>query len=407
MVKRVRLGPTARALISLYIPTIVVSLGSGMVLPVTPAVAAEFDVSLGMAAQLVSAHALAGLAFLIPAGMLADRLGRRFAMVSGSLLMAGAALATALTPTFLLILPAQLVAGAGSQLWQIGRELAAMDVVRAEQRGRVLSAFYGLGSVGMVVGPVIGGVIADHSSYRGVFLISALLAVAILPVALTVANGVSRPPPSVRSFDIGLGRLREIDPLFRVTFGVLFIATFAAFLRGSVFNSIFPLYVGGFLGHSSTEVGFLFSIVGFVTLATLGPAGFISDKLGRKVASGSAAGFGAVAFLLYPLATSIEVLAAICVLNGVAGAFGQGSMTTYSYDIVPADARGQMQGLRRTFGQVGMLLGPMGGGALADRFNPGLVFWFALPIQVLSTLLLVFVARESLPSKRRTSAAQS
>ena len=400
MLKRPSLGPTARSLLSLYIPTIIVSLGSGMVVPVTPAVAAEFDVSLGMAAQLVTAQALAGLAFLIPAGMMADRLGRRFAMVSGPLLMAAGALVTALTPSFFWILPAQLVGGAGSQLWQIGRELAAMDVVRAEQRGRVLSAFYGLGSVGLVVGPVIGGLVADHFSYRGVFLINALLAMAILPVALTVKGGVSRPPASLRKFDIGLGRLREIDPLFRVTFAILFVATFAAFLRGSVFNSIFPLYVGGFLGRSSTEVGFLFSIVGLVTLVMLGPAGLVSDKLGRKVASGAAAAIGSVAFLIYPLATSMEALAAICVLNGVAGAFGQGSMTTYSYDIVPADARGQMQGLRRTFGQTGMLLGPMAGGALADRFNPGFVFWFALPVQVLSTLLLVFVARESLPSKR-------
>lgn len=83
-------------------------------------------------------------------------------------------------------------------------------------------------------------------------------------------------------------------------------------------------------------------------------------------------------------------------------------MTTYAYDIVPGSARGQMQALRRTFGQVGMLLGPgpMAGGALADRLNPGLVFWFALSVQLLSTLLLVFVARESLPSKAPAGAAQ-
>jgi MFS family permease len=398
------LGDTARSLVSLYVPTIVVSVGLGMVVPVTPLVAAEFGVSLGTAAQMVTAQALAGLVFLIPAGILADRMGRRFALVVGPLLMATAALATAVTPSFWLILPAQLLGGAGSQLWQIGRELAAMDVVRAEQRGRVLSGFFGLNSVGMVLGPVVGGVVADHFGYRGVFGLYGVLALAILPVALMVGNGPSRPPASVRGLDIGWGRIAEIAPEFRVTFGVLFIATFAAFLRGAVFNSIFPLYVGGALGRSSTEVGFLFSVVGVVTLLMLAPAGLVSDKLGRKVASGSAAALATVAFMLYPLATSMEALVAVSLINGVASAFGQGSMTTYSYDIVPVAARGQMQALRRTFGQIGMLLGPGAGGALADRVGPGPVFWYAAPIQLAATLLLVFVARESLPRKRAEAA---
>ncbi|MSQ24504.1 MAG: MFS transporter [Chloroflexi bacterium] len=72
----------------------------------------------------------------------------------------------------------------------------------------------------------------------------------------------------------------------------------------------------------------------------------------------------------------MPALIAVSALAGLGTGFALGSMSTYSYDIIPEHARGQLQSLRRTFGQLGQLTGPLAGGALADRFNPGMVFLF-------------------------------
>ena len=92
-----------------------------------------------------------------------------------------------------------------------------------------------------------------------------------------------------RSPILHFGRLRDLAPPFRLTYLVLIYATFAAGLRNSVVSAILPLHAGVAFGYSTTEVGALFAVMGAVTLAVMGPAGWISDKIGRKAATVPAA----------------------------------------------------------------------------------------------------------------------
>ena len=403
----IRLGPTGRALFSLYLPSLAVSFGQGMVIPAIPLLATTFEVSVGVAAQVVTAHMLGRTFSLIPAGMVVDRMGRRPAMVMGPLLIATGALVTAFAPQFSLLLVAQFVAGAGNSLWMLGREVAAVDLVRADQRGRMMSGFFGISSVGMTLGPAIGGLITDWLGLRAIFLVYTVLALLVLPVALTVRESRGqRPGRRAPLFDFGLGRIREIAPGYRATFVILLMATFAAMLRTSALNSMLPLYVGTHLDFSTAQVGTLFGIVGFVNMAMIAPAGFVSDKLGRKVATVPAAALTAIAFAAYPLATTMLSLSIVSGITGLAGGFALGSMTTSTYDIVPESGRAQLQALRRTVGELGALGGPLAGGVIANVYNPGVSFLFFAPLHLLTALLLVLVAKETLITRQRTPAAE-
>ena len=64
-------------------------------------------------------------------------------------------------------------------------------------------------------------------------------------------------------------------------------------LMGFGLGMLLPVYVVSDLGYSASEVGYLFGVVGFVQLLMIVPAGFISDKIGRKAAVVPAALFGA------------------------------------------------------------------------------------------------------------------
>ena len=403
---RIRLGPTGRALLSLYLPSLAVSFGQGMVIPAIPLLATTFDVSVGVAAQVVTAHMLGRTISLIPAGMVVDRMGRRPAMTMGPLLIALGALGTAFAPQFSLLMLGQFVTGAGNSLWMLGREVAAVDLVRADQRGRMMSGFFGVSSVGMALGPAMGGLITDWLGLRAIFLVYAVLAVLVLPVALTVRESRGpRPAGRAPLFDFGLGRIREIASRYRATFVILLLATFAAMLRTSVLNSMLPLYVGTHLNFSTTQVGTLFGIMGFVNMAMIVPAGFISDKLGRKVATVPAAALTAIAFAAYPLATTMLGLSIVSGLTGLAAGFALGSMTTSTYDIIPESGRAQLQALRRTVGEFGALGGPLAGGVIANAYNPGASFLFFAPLHLLTALLLALVAKETLITRQRTPAA--
>jgi MFS family permease len=378
----------------LYLPSALVSIGQGMLAPITPALASAFDVPLGVAAQVLGANLLGRLVLMIPSGYLVDRYGSRAAMLAGPLLIVGCSVVTLVTPTFWLLLAAQFLAGGGSGLWQLGRELIAVDLVASHARGRVMSMFIGLSSAGTAIGPLIGGVLNDVIGFRGVFAAALVVAIIVLLISFMVADDGK---PIVRPAQpaVGLGGINEIDPLFRVTYLLMIFGTLAATLRSTVSTTMLPLYAGAELGFSSSEVGLLLGITGLTNLAVLGVAGWVSDTWGRKAAVVPAAAIGAMGFLLFPFTTSFIALALNCGLMGVASGFAMGSMTVYTYDIVPAHARGRLQSLRRVIGQTAGTFGPILGGLIASMTAPRTVFWIFAPVLVASALLIGLFARES------------
>jgi MFS family permease len=388
-----------RAFFQLYLPSLLMPLGAGMIVPAVPLLGRTFGISIGFAAQVVTAQVLGRAISLLPAGMLNDRFGLRAGMIIGAAIGVLSAILTAFATSFWLLLLAQFAWGFGFTLWKLGREMAAMDVVSVEQRGRQLSALYGIQSTGEALGPALGGIVLDTLGFRSLFLIFTVIAAVVLVISTTVQE-TSRIPCRPRGTIFGFTRLSQIEPLFRVTYVVLMLATFSAMLRTEVVKSMLPIYAVNELNYSATSVGFLFFVVGLVTFLMIVPAGFISDKLGRKWGCAPPALLSGIAFLCYPLIHSMSGLLALSVLLGMANGMALGSMTIYTYDIVPHHSRAQLQAMRRTVGEIGSFTGPLLGGFIANTFSAGISFLFFAPLHLLSAFLLIVVAKESLPRLR-------
>ena len=89
------------------------------------------------------------------------------------------------------------------------------------------------------------------------------------------------------------------------------------------------------------------------------------------------------------------------VVNGLGAGLSNGSKATYSYDVIPEEARGRLQALRRVTIEGAGLFGPMTAGLVTDLYSPGAGFLVFAPLQVVAALLLIFVARESLRRQPR------
>lgn len=389
------LSDTGRTLLGLYAPSMILSLGQGMVVPTIPALAGTFDVSAGLAAQIVTARMLGGVIALLPVGQVLDRFGRKPILVGGPLVVAVASSLTAVAPVFPLLLLAQFLTGLGSSAWMIAREIAAVDVVRQDQRGRMMSGFHGMNSVGTAAGPVFGGVVTDLLGFRAVFWVYALMALITLAVSSRVRETAQARPRSSRSL-LNIGRLSQVEPYFRTTYVVLTINTFVAMMRGALITSLVPLYVGLQLGYSSTAVGSLFGIYGLVNVLMIAPTGVLSDKRGRKAVVVPSTFIATFVFLAFPLITGFAGLSVLIGLTGVATGLALGTMATYTYDVIPEEARARLQTLRRLFGEMGGITGPLLGGVIADAASPAAAFWAFVPLQLVAGLLITFVARESL-----------
>src|SRR5437868_3012183 len=95
----------------------IMSFGQGMAAPTIPILAASFGVSIGLAAQVVTAQVLGQIVALLPSGLIIDRLGRKPTLLAGPVLIAVASGLAATTPWFPVLVLAQFLSGAGTSLW--------------------------------------------------------------------------------------------------------------------------------------------------------------------------------------------------------------------------------------------------------------------------------------------------
>lgn len=393
-----RLSEKTRGLLAIYLPSLLVSFGTGMTAPAIPLMAASFGISTALAAQVVTAQILGRMIFVLPSGALVDRIGSKRSMILGAGLLTLAAIAAGFAPTFPLFLAAIFFKGAGANLWQIAREVAVIELVRPEQRGRAISVFFGISQLGTPLGPVFGGIVTDVWGFRALFLAYAALGLLVMAVSLTLREmkQEKRKPASIAKF----ASLSGLDPVFRTTFLVLIFATFCMFLRGTVLNSMLPLYAGVELGYSATRVGSLFGIAGLVNTLMIFPSGFLSDRFGRKAATVPAAALTGISFVAFAAADSMPMLAAAAALQGLGTGFALGSLTTSTFDLAPKGEAARFQSLRRFAAELGTLTGPALAGVVASLYTPGGVFLFFAPIFLVSALLLAVVARETHPLRR-------
>ncbi|MDA1173542.1 MAG: MFS transporter, partial [Chloroflexi bacterium] len=161
MIPAIFKNKTARGLTILYVSTLMAGLGWSMVFPIIPRLTDEFNVSAGVAVQIVTFFGLGRIVGTPVAGMVVDRIGSRLALILGPTLVAIAAVATVFSPWFVVLLFAAFLVGVGESLWAFGREIAGIDLVNQDQRGRVLSGFHGIHGAGLAVGPLFGGILAD------------------------------------------------------------------------------------------------------------------------------------------------------------------------------------------------------------------------------------------------------
>jgi MFS family permease len=127
-------------------------------------------------------------AALLPAGRVADTLGRRPVMTAGCAISAAGLLLLAVLPGPWAYLGALAIAGAGSGLLDVAPSAMLGDLLGPQARhGGILVAFFQMvGDAGAVTGPVVAGLLVDGASYPAAFaLAGGVLAAAALLAVMT------------------------------------------------------------------------------------------------------------------------------------------------------------------------------------------------------------------------------
>ena len=129
-----------RILVWMCVLIAVNQLGFGSIVPALALYARSFDVTQSAIGLAIAVYGLARFLVAVPAGQLADRLGRRSTLAMGGLLSAVGNLLCALAPSYPAFVGARFVAGAGAALVLTTGLIVIADISTPANRGRMMSA---------------------------------------------------------------------------------------------------------------------------------------------------------------------------------------------------------------------------------------------------------------------------
>src|SRR5690349_12549465 len=124
---------------------------------------------------VLSGYALALAVFLLTAGSLADRFGRRRLFVIGLTLFSAASALCAVAPSAGALIAARLLQGVGAAVVFPSSLAILAEAFQGPERRRAIGAWGATIGLAFAAGPLIGGVLVDTVGWRGVFATSFVL----------------------------------------------------------------------------------------------------------------------------------------------------------------------------------------------------------------------------------------
>ena len=154
-----------------------------------PALQRELDASFVDVQWVIEVYALFLAALLLVGGAAGDRFGRRRVFLLGVALFALSSVWCGLVGGVRELILARAVQGIGGALLVPG-SLAIISASFSEHdRGKAIGTWSGATAITAALGPVLGGWLIDHLSWRAVFFINLPLAIVVIAIALSCFVG--------------------------------------------------------------------------------------------------------------------------------------------------------------------------------------------------------------------------
>ena len=323
-------------------------------------------------------------------GRVADKKGRKITLIRSSFGMAlcNALIAFQTTPEGVVLI--RLIQGLVSGFYSASITLIASETP-IKRTGWALGLLASANLAGSLIGPLLGGYIADTVGIRNDFIIvGALMGLAgVLATIFIHENYVPKPNPE----KLSIRKLKEQIPEFN-SIVALCVASFIYAICIMSLQPVISVYIKGIVPSDTENLAFIagavFSAMGIAQLMSSSPLGKLVDKIGpRKVLVVSLIYVG---ILNIPQAYVSDVyqLAIIRFLQG----FGLGGMlpalNTYLSSKTPREFTGQVFSYNQSCLFFGYFLGSVGGASLMAWLGFTTLFWVSGGLFIISALWIGF-----------------
>ena len=319
-------------------------------------------------------------------GRIADKRGRKITLIRSSFGMALCNILIAFQTTPEGVVLIRLIQGLVSGFYSASITLIASESP-IERTGWALGLLASANLAGSLIGPLLGGYIADTVGIRNDFIIvSIIMGLAGLLATMFIHEDYV-PKDNVEKLSIS--KLKEQIPEFNSVIA-LCVASFIYAICIMSLQPVISVYIKGILPSNTENIAFIagavFSAMGIAQLISSSPLGKLVDKIGpRKVLVISLIYVG---ILNIPQAYVSDVyqLAIIRFLQG----FGLGGMlpalNTYLSSKTPREFTGQVFSYNQSCLFFGYFLGSVGGASLMAWLGFTTLFWVSGGLFIISAL---------------------
>lgn len=374
---RLKSAPGRKALLFLMVMALLNTMGMTIVGPVVPFMTLRYLGNPGDLALVVTWMAASyGICQMIAApglGLLSDRFGRKpilFICLLGSAI-------------------GYLLFGLGGSLWLLflGRIIDGLtggnfsvlfgyiaDITEPEERGKYFGMVGGASGAGFMLGPAIGGLLANVS-YSTPFLAAAGI------ILLTIAWGYFFLPESLRYENrVKAIRLRDLNPLKQM--GDVFrlaklrwtlLAGFFYAFPFAMLVALMTILMKDSLGWNPTQAGIISTTVGVIDIVVQGVlVGKLLAIFGDVKLSIAALIVVAVSYLLLGsialIASPVLLICGIILFAG-AGGLVENALRGLTSRLVGPDEQGRVSGASQSLASLAMILGPLLGGVVYTQWG--------------------------------------
>ena len=363
-------------------------LGQGMVIPILPDYLKQFNAAGTAAGYLVAAFGTSQFIFSPIGGRLSDKYGRRIMILSGLFLTVVSDFIFAIAQSLMLLYIARVIGGIGIGIMVPSVLAYVADITTKETRAKGMGYISAAMNLGIVLGPGLGGIIAQFGIRVPYFFAAGLGFIAtlltfILPETLSLEKR-SKSKSSKKQESIFNQLIQSFHKPYFCHLLLILVMTFG--LVG--FETVYSLFVQDKYGFTSKDISILITLGAAIGIVV--QIWFI-EKAVKLVGE-----YNLIRLSLLMLAISLLLMLIkvnfiyIIVVSSIFFAFNsllRPTINTLLSNEAGSNEQGFVSGLNTTYMSMGNIVGPIEAASLFDK-QINLPYIFSAVI-LFGTILLV------------------
>ena len=391
-----------RLTLPVYVPSVAGTLGIGMMVPVLPLYMRGIGLSFSDIGVVLGAAGVGAMLGAVPSGWVMARRDERVLLVYSLIAIAAATAVLGLTVAVAAMVALRIMFGAGGMGLRLALQTYVAGAVESGARGRALSLIGGSFRLSLLVGPLLGGYLADAVGFKWTFLLCGAVTAVGLVGAAERARMVPFAPVDPRPDHlVQIPLLAALRRHWRILAKAGPAAGLAVAVRQGRYVAV-PL-IAAELGLSPSATGGLVAVGTGADLLLFPVSGYLMDRFGRLYAIVPSFTLVTAGLVILAYSNTAVMVAVSGAVMGIGNGMGSGTMLTMASDLAPSEARGQVLSGLAVLQDTGSLLGPVIVGVAADIAGVGASALVLAGVMVLAMSWIVGVVGET----SRLQSAQS